>query len=118
MKLIVVDRNKLQTFQRLTCQFAGARDVKVVLDRRVKQIRKRKVDGHYPERRESERRRLVKLEGRDYTRALASIASTPQPRVTTTVDSLPEPWTRWPFTRVLRFWIRPQPAVVRLRTGS
>lgn len=76
MKLIVVDRNKLQTFQRLTCQFAGARDVKVVLDRRVKQIRKRKVDGHYPERRESERRRLVKSwQGRDYI--VVHLASSP-----------------------------------------
>jgi hypothetical protein len=67
MKLIVVDRAKLQTFQRLSCQFAGARDVKVVLDRRVKQIRKRKVDGHFPERRMGDRRRLVKSwQGRDY----------------------------------------------------
>ena len=67
MKLIVVDRGKLQTFQRLTYQFAGARDVKVVLDRRVKQIRKQKVAGHYPERRASDRRKLVKTwQGRDY----------------------------------------------------
>jgi hypothetical protein len=67
MKLIVVDRSKLQTFQRLTCQFAGVKDVKVVLDRRVKQIRKRKVPGRYPEQRVAERRRLVKSwRGRDY----------------------------------------------------
>ena len=67
MKLIVVDRGKLQTFQRLSCQFAGARDVKVVLDRRVNQIRKRKVEGHYPERRMGDRRRLIKSwQGRDY----------------------------------------------------
>ncbi len=67
MKLIVVDRGKLQTFQRLTYQFAGARDVKVVLDRRVKQIRKQKVAGQYPERRASDRRKLVKTwQGRDY----------------------------------------------------
>ena len=67
MKLIVVDRGKLQTFQRLSSQFAGARDVKVVLDRRVKQIRKRKVDGQYPAKRVAERRRLVKSwQGRDY----------------------------------------------------
>jgi hypothetical protein len=67
MKLIVVDRAKLQTFQRLTYQFAGARDVKVVLDRRVKQIRKQKIAGHYPERRTSDRRKLLKSwKGRDY----------------------------------------------------
>jgi hypothetical protein len=67
MKLIVVDRSKLQTFQRLTCQFAGVKDVKVVLDRRVKQIRKRKVPGKFPEQRVAERRRLVKSwQGRDY----------------------------------------------------
>lgn len=66
MKLIVVDRAKLQTFQRLIAQFAGALNVKVVLDRRLKQIRKRK-EAHNPERRKAERRRLTKpWDGRDY----------------------------------------------------
>jgi hypothetical protein len=66
MKLIVVDRAKLQTFQRLIGQFADAMNVKVLLDRRLRQIRKRQ-EGHEPERRQAERRRLKKpLEGRDY----------------------------------------------------
>ena len=66
MKLIVVDRAKLQTFQRLIAQFADALNVKVVLDRRLRQIRKRK-EPHVPERRHAERRRLVKpWDGRDY----------------------------------------------------
>jgi hypothetical protein len=66
MKLIVVDRTKLQTFQRLIGQFADAVNVKVLLDRRLRQIRKRQ-EGHVPERRRAERRRLKKsLEGRDY----------------------------------------------------
>lgn len=66
MKLIVVDRAKLQTFQRLIGQFADAADVKVLLDRRLRQIRKRQEE-HHPERRRAERRRLKKsLEGRDY----------------------------------------------------
>lgn len=66
MKLIVVNRAKLQTFQRLIGQFAGTSNVKVVLDRRVRQMRKRQ-EGHDPERRRAERRRLNKpLDGRDY----------------------------------------------------
>jgi hypothetical protein len=66
MKLIVVDRTKLQTFQRLIGQFADALNVKVLLDRRLRQIRKR-AEEHQPERRRAERRRLKKsLEGRDY----------------------------------------------------
>lgn len=66
MKLIVVDRAKLQTFQRLIAQFADALNVKVVLDRRLRQIRKHK-EPHVPERRRAERRRLIKeWDGRDY----------------------------------------------------
>lgn len=66
MKLIVVDRSKLQTFQRLIAQFSDALNVKVVLDRRLRQIRKRR-EAHEPERRRAERRKLNKsLEGRDY----------------------------------------------------
>ena len=66
MKLIVVHRAKLQTFQRLIAQFADALNVKVLLDRRLKQIRKRQEE-HEPDRRHAERRRLNKpLEDRDY----------------------------------------------------
>lgn len=66
MKLIVVDRTKLTTFQRLIAQFADAMNVKVVLDRRLRQIRKRQ-EGHVPERRKAERRKLIKpWQGRDY----------------------------------------------------
>lgn len=66
MTLIVVDRAKLQTFQRLIAQFADALNVKVVLDRRHRQIRKRK-EPHVPERRQADRRRLIKQwDGRDY----------------------------------------------------
>jgi hypothetical protein len=66
MKLIVVDRAKLQTFQKLIGQFAGDPNVRVMLDRRLKQIRKRD-EPHNPDRRKSERRRLIKQwDGRDY----------------------------------------------------
>jgi len=66
MKLIVVDRTKLSTFQRLIAQFADALNVKVLLDRRLRQIRKRR-EAHQPERRRAERRRLNKpWQGRDY----------------------------------------------------
>ena len=68
MKLIVVDRSKLTTFQRLIAQFADALNVKVVLDRRLRQIRKRQEEREpEQERRRAERRRLNKpLQGRDY----------------------------------------------------
>lgn len=68
MKLIVVDRSKLTTFQRLIAQFADAVNVKVVLDRRLRQIRKRQEEREPErERRRAERRRLNKpLQGRDY----------------------------------------------------
>ena len=66
MKLIVVDRSKLTTFQRLLAQFADALNVKVLLDRRLRQIRKRQEERE-PDRRRAERRRLNKpLQGRDY----------------------------------------------------
>jgi hypothetical protein len=81
MKLIVVNRAKLQTFQRLTSQFAGVRDVKVVLDRRVKQTRKRQED-RFPERRKGDRRRLVKAWlGRDYI--VVHLAGTPNTAAST-----------------------------------
>lgn len=68
MKLIVVDRTKLTTFQRLLAQFADALNVKVVLDRRLRQVRKRQEEREPDsERRRAERRRLNKpLQGRDY----------------------------------------------------
>ena len=68
MKLIVVDRTKLTTFQRLIAQFADAMNVKVLLDRRLRQIRKRQEERDPGrERRRAERRRLNKpLDGRDY----------------------------------------------------
>jgi hypothetical protein len=68
MKLIVVDRSKLTTFQRLIAQFADALNVKVVLDRRLRQIRKGQEEREPGrERRRAERRRLNKpLQGRDY----------------------------------------------------
>jgi hypothetical protein len=66
MKLIVVHRAKLQTFQRLLGQFAGESNVKVLLDRRLKQVRKAE-EPHTPDRRRAERRRLLKpLQDRDY----------------------------------------------------
>jgi hypothetical protein len=68
MKLIVVDRSKLTTFQRLIAQFADVLNVKVLLDRRLRQIRKRNEEREPDaERRRAERRRLNKpLAGRDY----------------------------------------------------
>lgn len=66
MKLIVVNRAKPLTFHRLTNQFAGVEDVRVLLDRRIQQTRTHQ-EPHLPERRRSDRRRLVKtLLGRDY----------------------------------------------------
>ncbi len=66
MKLIVVNRAKPLTYQRLANQFAGVHNVKVVLDRRVSQTRKPQQE-YFPERRRSDRRRLVKTWlGRDY----------------------------------------------------
>ena len=66
MKLIVVDRTKLQAYQRILGQFASEPNVKVLLDRRIKQIRKSR-EQYTPERRREERRRLIKpLQGRDY----------------------------------------------------
>ena len=67
MKLIVVNRAKLLTFHRLSNQFAGVPGVKVLLDRRIKQTRERQEEGPFKERRQLDRRRLVKtLLGRDY----------------------------------------------------
>lgn len=66
MKLIVVDRSKMETFRRLTDKFVDDINVRVVWDRRKKQARTRQ-DGHFPERRQTDRRRLKKdWGGRDY----------------------------------------------------
>lgn len=66
MKLIIVDRSKYQTFQRLSDKFSDELDVRVIWDRRRKQMRQPPVP-HTPERRSGERRRLVKpWNGKDY----------------------------------------------------
>ena len=66
MKLIIVDRSKPETYDRLRKQFEDDLDVEVVKDRRVKQ--RRSVGNSWgPERRSRERRRLSKpFGGRDY----------------------------------------------------
>ena len=66
MKLIVVDRSKVATFMRLKANFVDDRGVRVIMDRRHRQIRQRH-EQHLPERRRTERRRLAKtFDGRDY----------------------------------------------------
>jgi len=66
MKLIIVDRSKPDTFNRLKQQFADDLNVEVVWERRAKQ-RRRTDAGRGPERRSRERRRLVKpFSGRGY----------------------------------------------------
>ena len=66
MKLIVVDRSKMETFRRLSDKFADDINVHVVWDRRRTQARTRQVT-HYPDRRVGDRRKLKKdWNGRDY----------------------------------------------------
>ena len=66
MKLIIVEHSRWQTFQRLSDKFADDLDVRVILDRRRKQIRQRPVP-RTPERRSGDRRRLTKpWSGKDY----------------------------------------------------
>jgi hypothetical protein len=66
MKLIIVDRSKYPTFQRLSDKFADDGNVMVIWDRRTKHIRQPQVP-RAPERRSRERRRLVKpWNGKDY----------------------------------------------------
>jgi hypothetical protein len=66
MKLIVVDRTKMETYRKLTDKFADDLNVRVVWDRRKSQARTRQ-ENHYPERRHLDRRRLKKSwDGRDY----------------------------------------------------
>ena len=66
MKLIIVDRSKFLTYQRLVEKFSDDLNVRVIWDRRKKQIRRRPVP-HVPERRARDRRRLNKpWNGKDY----------------------------------------------------
>jgi hypothetical protein len=66
MKLIIVERSQFLTYQRLLDKFSDDLSVRVIWDRRRKQIRQRPVP-HAPERRSRERRRLVKpWNGKDY----------------------------------------------------
>jgi 5'-3' exonuclease len=66
MKLIVVDRTKMETYRRLTDKFADDLNVRVVWDRRRTQARTRQ-ESHYPDRRQADRRKLKKSwDGRDY----------------------------------------------------
>ncbi|HEV3215204.1 MAG TPA: hypothetical protein VGZ27_05750 [Vicinamibacterales bacterium] len=66
MKLIIVDRSKFATYQRLLDKFSDDLNVRVIWDRRKNQIRQRAVP-HTPERRSGDRRRLAKpWNGKDY----------------------------------------------------
>ena len=66
MKLIVVNREHMETFRRLSDKFADDMNVRVVCDRRRQQMRTRR-ESFLPERRSSDRRRLKKeWNGRDY----------------------------------------------------
>jgi hypothetical protein len=66
MKLIIVERSKYLTFQRLSDKFSDDLNVRVIWDRRVKE-RAATDDDDHPERRSGERRRLGKpWNGRDY----------------------------------------------------
>lgn len=66
MKLIIVNRSKPQTYERLRRAFADDLNVEVIRERRVKQTRTMAV-ARVPERRVRERRRFQKpWNGRDY----------------------------------------------------
>jgi len=66
MKLIIVDRTKVETYRRLREQFADDPNVKVIYERRAKALRQRTEDGS-PDRRVQERRRLEKIpNGKDF----------------------------------------------------
>jgi hypothetical protein len=66
MKLIIVERSKYLTFQRLSDKFSDDLNVRVIWDRRVKERAKDDEEDH-PERPSGERRRLEKpWNGRDY----------------------------------------------------
>ena len=59
MKLIIVERSQFHTYQRLLEKFSDDLNVRVIWDRRKRQIRQHRTS-HLPERRSAERRRLVK----------------------------------------------------------
>lgn len=66
MKLIIVDRSKPETFDRLTRTFADELNVQVVWQRRTRQ-RRNTIVLRGPERRSGDRRRFSKgFAGRDY----------------------------------------------------
>jgi len=65
MKLIIVQRSKIDTYQRLREQFADDRDVKVILERR--QANREHRGAADTTRPQHERRRLNKaFDGRDF----------------------------------------------------
>ena len=66
MKLIIVDRSKFLTYQRLAEKFSDDLDVRVIWDRRKKQIRKRPVP-HFPERRAERRSESLHSAQREHT---------------------------------------------------
>jgi hypothetical protein len=66
MKLIIVDRSKPETYNRLKQQFADDLNVEVVWDRRTGE-RRRRESRPGPERRSRDRRKFSKaFNGRDY----------------------------------------------------
>jgi hypothetical protein len=78
MKLIVVKRAQNDTYYRLFDKFADDMNVRVVWDRRRKQIRTKK-ESHDPDRRRNERRRLKKdFDGKDYV-VIHVVEERPQP---------------------------------------
>lgn len=68
MKLIIVDRTKFETFQRLKAKFIDDLNVEVIFERRTTKDRRQGKDNRGPERRSSsDRRRLSKAwNSRDY----------------------------------------------------
>jgi len=66
VKLIIVQRTKIDTFRRLKEMFADDLGVEVVYERRMRERRQR-IDSRGRERRTTDRRRLSKSwNGRDY----------------------------------------------------
>ena len=60
MKLVIVDRSKAATYERMRHLFASDPDVAVIWDRRSPDERRRHAERFSPERRAEERRQLVK----------------------------------------------------------
>jgi len=64
MKLVIVDRAKMATFERMRGLFANDPDVMVLWDRRgTEERRHQRLLPHVPEQRVQERRRLMKSFG-------------------------------------------------------